>query len=226
MKASLAVLLLLTIAFAVGCGEDAPSSEQVPEAPAGEPMDSAGSASASKADAASAGAAQAPPEEAGTSSSSTGKAEAHTPDQSGSGHSEGEPGTKHSDGNGHTSSIALGSPGEFDLVPIAGTVGSGTQTFALTNGGNVEHEVIFIRTDLGSGDLPPDGNGGASEEGAVVPHGDSHGDGVQASHVGTHVAAGESGVLTVDLEPGRYAVICNLPGHYAQGMHANIEVSG
>ena len=31
---------------------------------------------------------------------------------------------------------------------------------------------------------------------------------------------------TVDLKPGKYAVICNLPGHYAQGMYGSLTVSG
>jgi uncharacterized cupredoxin-like copper-binding protein len=26
-------------------------------------------------------------------------------------------------------------------------------------------------------------------------------------------------VLTIDLPQGHYAVVCNLPGHYAAGMH-------
>jgi uncharacterized cupredoxin-like copper-binding protein len=31
--------------------------------------------------------------------------------------------------------------------------------------------------------------------------------------------AGTSQLLTIDLKSGHYAVVCNLPGHYAAGMH-------
>ncbi len=30
--------------------------------------------------------------------------------------------------------------------------------------------------------------------------------------------------LTVTLRPGRYELACNLPGHYAMGMHTGLEV--
>ena len=35
------------------------------------------------------------------------------------------------------------------------------------------------------------------------------------------IVAGTSARLDLSLEPGTYAVICNLPDHYAQGMHAS-----
>ena len=38
------------------------------------------------------------------------------------------------------------------------------------------------------------------------------------------IAPGTSGSLTLDLQPGTYAVICNLPAHYEQGMHASFTV--
>jgi uncharacterized cupredoxin-like copper-binding protein len=31
--------------------------------------------------------------------------------------------------------------------------------------------------------------------------------------------------LEVDLEAGKYVLICNLPGHYQQGMHVGLTVS-
>ena len=39
------------------------------------------------------------------------------------------------------------------------------------------------------------------------------------------IAAGSTTSLTVDLKPGRYVAICNLPGHYQQGMYASFTVS-
>lgn len=38
------------------------------------------------------------------------------------------------------------------------------------------------------------------------------------------IAPGTSASLNVSLDPGTYAVICNLPDHYAAGMHATFTV--
>ena len=32
-------------------------------------------------------------------------------------------------------------------------------------------------------------------------------------------------VLTIDMKAGHYAVVCNLPGHYAGGMHEDFWVT-
>ena len=121
--------------------------------------------------------------------------------------------------------VALGSPAEFDLVPAKPQVRAGNVTFKLANTGAIEHELIVIRTDLDSGALPTDGDGAAEEHGAVAPEGAGHaGDEHSGAHVGAHVPAGEKATVTVRLKPGNYALVCNLPGHYDAGMHANLTV--
>ena len=30
--------------------------------------------------------------------------------------------------------------------------------------------------------------------------------------------------MTLALKPGRYELVCNLPGHYAAGMHGELDV--
>jgi uncharacterized cupredoxin-like copper-binding protein len=32
-------------------------------------------------------------------------------------------------------------------------------------------------------------------------------------------------VATVTLRPGRYELLCKVPGHYAAGMHAELDVA-
>lgn len=122
--------------------------------------------------------------------------------------------------------VALGDPNEFDLIPAKAKVKAGMVTFKLKNTGSIEHELIVIRTDLDSGGLPTDEDGAAVEHGAVVPHGAGGGDGAKhaGAHVGTHVPSGEAASVKIKLEPGRYALVCNLPGHYASGMHSNFTV--
>lgn len=117
--------------------------------------------------------------------------------------------------------IDMGAPGEFDLIPEPGQVDAGKVTFTVANDGTIEHEVLVMRTDLDSGALPTTADGAAVEENVMKPvamHGED-------DHHGLHVAAGEEATMTVDLPAGEYALICNLPGHYAGGMHANLRVS-
>jgi uncharacterized cupredoxin-like copper-binding protein len=38
------------------------------------------------------------------------------------------------------------------------------------------------------------------------------------------VPPGRTERLTVRLEPGHYSLICNFPGHYMGGMHADLRV--
>ena len=118
--------------------------------------------------------------------------------------------------------IIMGAPSEFAMVPETPTVAAGRVTFVVANEGAIEHEVVLIKTKRDSGDLPTDGAGAALEDGAVAPHGGDH-EAEGDHHAGVHFATGAGGEVVVDLEPGRYAVVCNLPGHYEAGMHANLE---
>jgi uncharacterized cupredoxin-like copper-binding protein len=36
---------------------------------------------------------------------------------------------------------------------------------------------------------------------------------------------GKAGSLTIPLKPGKYLLICNVPGHYAAGMWTEFEVT-
>ena len=42
---------------------------------------------------------------------------------------------------------------------------------------------------------------------------------------GAALAPGTSKVMTVHLPVGHYALVCNLPGHYAAGMHQDFWVT-
>ncbi|ESZ56195.1 copper tolerance protein [Mesorhizobium sp. L103C105A0] len=47
-----------------------------------------------------------------------------------------------------------------------------------------------------------------------------------AGHLGevSELDPGKTGSLTLDLKPGSYAVFCNIPGHFMNGMWATILV--
>jgi uncharacterized cupredoxin-like copper-binding protein len=98
---------------------------------------------------------------------------------------------------------------EWKIAPSTPTVKAGKVTFDVKNAGAVPHEMVVIKTDKPAGGL---GSGSrVSEKGSVGEVSD--------------VAPGASGTKTLKLKPGKYVLICNLPGHYMQGMHTAFTVS-
>jgi uncharacterized cupredoxin-like copper-binding protein len=105
---------------------------------------------------------------------------------------------------------------EFAVIPGAASAPAGSITFNATNmGPEDDHELVVIRTDLAPDALPTQANGAVDEEG----------EGVEAIDEVEDIAGGSDAELTVNLDAGSYVVICNLPGHYRQGMHAAFTVS-
>jgi uncharacterized cupredoxin-like copper-binding protein len=102
--------------------------------------------------------------------------------------------------------------GEFYFHLDSASVPAGKVTFVVKNEGKVGHEMVVIKTDAAAGKLPFEA-GEASEEGAMGEIGE---DGLEV---------GMTGNLTLDLQPGHYALICNLPGHYKGGMYADLTVT-
>jgi uncharacterized cupredoxin-like copper-binding protein len=98
---------------------------------------------------------------------------------------------------------------EFHVAPATPNARAGKVTFTAKNTGKTEHELIVIRTDKQAADL---GKGSRiSESGSA---------GEVAS-----IAPGATKSNTLDLKPGHYALICNLPGHYTGGMHTDLTVT-
>jgi len=100
--------------------------------------------------------------------------------------------------------------GEFFVRPSVKAAAAGQVRFTVRNGGTVTHEFVVLRTDKAAGSLPTDKNGRADEAGKVGETGD--------------LAAGASKTITVKLAAGHYALVCNLPGHYKAGQHADFTV--
>ncbi len=92
-------------------------------------------------------------------------------------------------------------------------VPAGTVTFVIENRGTMVHEVEVFAGATPGLQLPVVA-GVADTTGLTLI------DEVEDIVVGTTTS------LTVDLEPGTYLVICNLPGHYALGMTIELVVTG
>ena len=84
---------------------------------------------------------------------------------------------------------------------------AGPVTFDITNGGATVHEFEVLRTDTGADALPVDSG--------VVQ---TSADGIEIVDEVEEIAPGTSAGLSVALQAGTYAVICNVAGHYEQGM--------
>ncbi len=111
---------------------------------------------------------------------------------------------------------------EWSIVLDKNSVPAGTVNFNITNDGpDHTHEFVVVKTDLAPGDLPTNADGSVDEEQV---------DGVDEAE---DVEPGASTTLTVDLEPGKYVLMCNRIDdegasdemvHYMLGMRTEFTV--
>jgi uncharacterized cupredoxin-like copper-binding protein len=97
---------------------------------------------------------------------------------------------------------------EFTITPSAVAAPAGKVTFTVRNAGTVPHELVVVRTDKPAAGLLRGAR--ADETGNVGETGD--------------MKPGLSKRLTLNLNAGHYALVCNLPGHYAAGQHIDFTV--
>jgi uncharacterized cupredoxin-like copper-binding protein len=97
---------------------------------------------------------------------------------------------------------------EYSIDPSSTVARAGRVTFAVRNAGTIAHEFVVIRTDKRAGSLLKGAR--ADETGNVGETGD--------------LAPGQAKTIALALKPGHYALICNLPGHYAAGQHTDFTV--
>jgi uncharacterized cupredoxin-like copper-binding protein len=90
-------------------------------------------------------------------------------------------------------------------------VPSGDVTFHVSNAGTMTHEFEVFGTDLDDAALP-------------VDNGVVQSDGLRDEGEVEDVAPGTSVDFDLNLDPGHYVAICNLPGHYLLGMHVAFTV--
>lgn len=95
------------------------------------------------------------------------------------------------------------------------TVPAGEVTFNVTSSSkDMEHEMVVVPLKDPTKPLPYVASESRVDE-------DEAGDVGEVSEL----EPGYSGSLTVSLEPGSYLLVCNVPGHYAAGMWAELEVT-
>lgn len=115
------------------------------------------------------------------------------------------------DGTG-TVSVTLES---FSISLSRTTLPSGSVTFDIANQADIVHEFVVFSTELAADELPTTNGGAKVDEEAS-----------SLTRVGgvEDIEAGANEGLTVDLDPGHYVGICNISGHYQNGMRVGITV--
>ena len=102
------------------------------------------------------------------------------------------------------------------------TVPHGQVSFLAINGGNITHELIVLPLPtnqiVGTRPIGPDAK--IDETGTL-----GEASNTCAQDSGNGIAPGASSWATVTLAPGQYEIVCNLAGHYAAGMYAQLTVT-
>jgi uncharacterized cupredoxin-like copper-binding protein len=110
---------------------------------------------------------------------------------------------------------------EFAVAADPASVPAGSVTFEATNEGPDDvHEFVVIATDLAVTELP------TVEDGSV----DETGEGLEVIGEIEDIPVDETQSVTLDLEAGSYALICNIydadedEAHYQEGMRTSFTV--
>jgi uncharacterized cupredoxin-like copper-binding protein len=106
---------------------------------------------------------------------------------------------------------------DYAFSPNDTTTNAGTIKISTPNQGQLPHELVLLKTDQSPGSLPTLSNGEVDEEGLEAK-------GVESPGEIEDVGPGQTKSATLKLTPGRYVMICNLPGHYKQGMYGTLTV--
>jgi uncharacterized cupredoxin-like copper-binding protein len=111
--------------------------------------------------------------------------------------------------------------GMMRLTADATSVPHGTVSFVATNLGSINHELVILPLPGNQivGTRPQGGDGKVDETTSLGEASNTCGSGT-----GDGIAPGASSWTTVTLSPGRYELVCNLPGHYAAGMYTQLTV--
>ena len=113
-------------------------------------------------------------------------------------------------GGGPTDDVAV-TMKDFSLTATPGSFSGGDVTFAIQNDGPSAHEFVILRSDDAPDALPV--------ENGLIPE-----DQVDLVDEAEDIAPGTNTSLSVNLEPGSYVLVCNLPAHYEAGMYAAFTV--
>lgn len=102
---------------------------------------------------------------------------------------------------------------DFGVTAAPASVPAGKVTFAVQNTGVSPHEFVVVKSDLAPESLPQVNQKQVDEKQVQVAGKTEPFDG------------GSKRELTLDLPPGRYVLLCNVPSHYISGMYTAFAVT-
>ena len=103
---------------------------------------------------------------------------------------------------------------EWKVSVAPNTATAGEVKFTIENKGTIGHEFLVVKTDILDGKITLDGDHFAEPS-----------PGLEVIDEIGEFKQGTTELLVLTLEPGNYQLVCNLPGHYAAGMHTTFVVS-
>jgi uncharacterized cupredoxin-like copper-binding protein len=119
-------------------------------------------------------------------------------------------GTSNTDGN-NLQTVVLR---EWAVTKSLLEVPTGNLRFRVRNNGTLEHELVIIKSVLPADNLPIDQAGTAVDLGAA---------GEVAGEIEA-IGSNQEKSATFSLTSGKYVLICNIAGHYQQGMRTDFTV--
>ena len=99
---------------------------------------------------------------------------------------------------------------EYAFAPAALSAKAGKVKITLDNKGAIPHELIVLKTSAAPGSLKVGSDQRVSEKGSVGEV--------------SEIPGGKTKTSTIDLKPGKYVYVCNIPTHYADGMRGTLTV--
>ena len=118
--------------------------------------------------------------------------------------------------------MMMGGASRMGLSAFPSSVPQGKVNLFVTNMGMRTHELVVLPLANGQsvGTRIVGSNGRVDETGSLGEASNNCGSGS-----GEGILAGSRGWVTLDLAPGRYELLCNLPNHYAAGMYQELIVA-
>lgn len=114
----------------------------------------------------------------------------------------------------------MGGARMMNVTASPSSVTSGEVPFRVWNAGMMVHELVVLPLPPGGAGTRPVGSDGRVSEAASLGEASR----TCGAGAGDGIAPGATSWATLHLDPGRYELICNLPGHYAAGMFTELDV--